>query len=123
LRFLVDNALSPRLAERLSAAGHGAAHVRDYELQAASDEVVFDRAAAEGRVLVSADTDFGALLAGRRAAQPSLVIFRRGTQRHPDEQASLLLDNLPALAEALAEGSVVVIEPDRVRIRTLPLLP
>jgi hypothetical protein len=34
-----------------------------------------------------------------------------------------LLSNLPALADALADGSVAVIEPERIRIRSLPLLP
>jgi uncharacterized protein DUF5615 len=53
LRFLVDNALSPRVAERPSEAGHDAVHVRASEMQAASDPVIFDRAAAEDRIIVS----------------------------------------------------------------------
>ena len=63
MRFLLDNNLSPKLAEPLRTAGHDVIHVRDIGLQRATDEAVIDAARTEGRVLVSADTDFGTLLA------------------------------------------------------------
>jgi predicted nuclease of predicted toxin-antitoxin system len=121
VKFLIDNALSPIVGTVLREAGHDAVHVRDRGLHAAKDDVLFDLAAGEERVLVSADTDFGTLLARRAASRPSVVLFRHGADHRPRVQAEILLSNLPNLTEALAQGSLVTIEPTRVRIRRLPL--
>jgi hypothetical protein len=50
------------------------------------------------------------------------VLFRRGTQRRPDSQVALLAANLRAIEHHLDTGSIVVFEPDRMRIRALPLI-
>jgi predicted nuclease of predicted toxin-antitoxin system len=123
MKFLIDNALSPALAALLQQAGHDAIHVRSIGLQHADDDAIFDLAAVERRILVSADADFGTLLAIRSSRQPSVIQFRGEGSRKPDALARTLVANLPQLVDALENGSIVTFEPARVRVRLLPIGP
>ncbi|MGH6952746.1 MAG: DUF5615 family PIN-like protein [Alphaproteobacteria bacterium] len=110
---------SPAVAQSLQQAGHDAVHVRDYGLQAASDEAVLERAALEGRILVSADSDFGALAMSRQSMAPSIMLFRRSSRRAPEQQVALLLANPPSVTRELEQGAIVVLEEGRIRVRAL----
>jgi predicted nuclease of predicted toxin-antitoxin system len=121
VRFIIDNSLSPALSHKLQQAGHESVHVRDYGLQNSDDETIFDRAAEEDRVVVSADTDFGTILTTRGATNPSVILFRSDSPRRPEAQGEALLANLPNLIDLLNRGSIVVFEGGRLRSRLLPL--
>lgn len=120
MRFLLDECISARLVALLADAGHDVAHVSERGLGGHVDEEVLDAARAEERVLVSADTDFGELLARQGAALPSLVLFRQGN-RGPEHHAATLLGNLEDIAEDLDAGAIVVFTNDNIRIRSLPV--
>lgn len=121
MNFLIDNPLSPRVAAGLRAAGHDAIHVLDYQMHASIDEAIFERAAVESRVVVSADTDFGALLALREATSPSVILFRGPSPQRADEQVALILNALPVVDTALQRGAIVILERHRLRLRELPI--
>lgn len=121
MRLLLDANLSPRVADGLRSAGFDALHVIDVGLLRATDEEIFDRAAAEGLVVVTADSDFGALLAQRRATNPSVVHLRHVAELPPDVHLSLLTANLPAIADDLQRGVIASLGPDRLAVRDLPI--
>jgi predicted nuclease of predicted toxin-antitoxin system len=106
VKFLIDNNLSPLLAEGLRAAGHDAVHLREIGLRDAPDPVVLEYARSEEYVLISADTDFGALLARSHAIRPSIILIRRLVGRRAAEQSAIIQVNLSQVAEDLAAGAV-----------------
>jgi predicted nuclease of predicted toxin-antitoxin system len=123
MRFLLDNNLSPRLGTLLAEAGHDVVHVRDVGLAQAPDDAVLARAEGEDRILISADTDFGTLLARSNRSRPSFMLIRRAVGRRVEQQAGLILNSLIDVEADLDVGSIVVLGETTIRIRRLPLAP
>ena len=121
MNFLIDNALSPQVSIGLKQAGYDSVHVRDYGMQSASDTEILARALNENRIIVSADTDFGTLLACNTENKPSFILFRGMKTRRPETHLQILLVNLPNLKEFLENGCVVVFDQNRIRVRNLPI--
>ena len=124
MRLLIDANLSPGAAVALGGAGLESVHVCDVGLLTAPGRSILGCAAANALVIVSADGDFGELLAASRGAtRPSVVLLRSADRFTPDEQAALLAANLPVVADDLETGAVVTIARGRMRIRSLPIVP
>jgi predicted nuclease of predicted toxin-antitoxin system len=88
LKLLFDQNLSWRLVRRVADVFPDSAHVRDFGLQRAPDDPVWERAAADGFVLVSKDDDFlpRSLL---RGPPPKVVWVRLGNCSTGDVEALL----------------------------------
>lgn len=85
MRFLLDQNRSPRLAELLRDAGHDAVHTLELGLERASDDELLALADHERRIVITGDTDFGALLALTHNTSPSAILFR--TRWMPDARS------------------------------------
>jgi len=83
VRLLVDANLSPVVSERLRDAEYEAIHEFDIGMARASDESIFEYALERDYVIVSADTDFAAMLARSDSAKPSFVLLRHVNEMTP----------------------------------------
>jgi predicted nuclease of predicted toxin-antitoxin system len=120
LKFLVDMPVTPQAVAHLQAQGHDAVHASHVGLTATSDAEILQRARTEGRVVVTADLDYPRLLALQKASNPGVILFRGGS--YSDRDMLALLDRVLAQADVLEiEGSITVVDHNRIRRRPLPI--
>lgn len=70
MRFLVDHCAGRRVAEWLDAQGHDVVDAGALEFDP-GDQILLERAAAEGRVLITIDRDFGASCTSSGSTMPA----------------------------------------------------
>lgn len=122
MRFLIDMNLSPAIASGLRSLGLDAVHVRDVGLAKSSDREIFGFAARERRTIVTADLDFADIVVASSGDIVSVVLLRL-RDASAARGFSRLAAILPDAAEALENGSIVIVADDRIRIRSLPIAP
>ena len=88
-------------------------------MHAASDEDILARALDEDRIVVSADSDFSAILALQEAERPSFILFRNPNLLVARDYFDML-PALPVLEEGLTDGCVAVFRDGRLRVGKLP---
>jgi predicted nuclease of predicted toxin-antitoxin system len=123
MRLLADENLSPRVAALLRDGGLDTTHILEYGLGGAPDDRVSALAVAEGRAIISSDSDFATLLSLSGDTSPSLVLLRSTDQLKPSAQAALLLANLPGIEADLDRGAIISLSATHLRVRFLPLTP
>jgi predicted nuclease of predicted toxin-antitoxin system len=114
MQLLLDACVCRFAAEQLRAAGHDVSYVGEWAYDPGDDEILH-RGVEESRILVTLDKDFGELVFVFH--RPHGAIVRLSNIRARD-QGLAILDVLNRFPEELQKNALVVVEPDRVRIRT-----
>lgn len=89
--------------------------------QDASDKEIFAYAASNEAVIVTADTDFGTLLAQAKASQPSVILMRELLSLPVAGQGRLLAANMDQIRDVLTKGAIVAFSRSEMRVRPLPI--
>ncbi len=120
MKFLLDMPVSPQLVKTLQQHGHSGVHVQDIGMATAKDSEIVARARHESRIIVTADLDFGQLLAMSNAEGPGVILFRGGNYSE-SEMRSLLERVLDNVASEILPTAICVVDKNRVRVTRLPL--
>jgi predicted nuclease of predicted toxin-antitoxin system len=120
MKLLLDQGLPRSAASLLRAIGIDAVHVGEIGYSTSDDASILDNCREEGRIVVTLDADFHALLALSGAGSPSVIRIRMEGMRG-EETARLIQSVIHQCGEDLERGAVVTVRHGRVRIRNLPL--
>jgi predicted nuclease of predicted toxin-antitoxin system len=116
-RFLVDEDLPRAVARALAAAGHDARDVRGVDLQGSPDSGVYAFAVANGFVLVTAD--LGLADPFRYPPTQGTVLVRLPNSTPAPEIGRRVATALSVVRDEEYPAHVIVVEPDRVRLRRI----
>ncbi len=122
MKLLVDMNLSPRWVNLLVDAGIDAAHWSTLGAANASDSEIMAFAKANDYVVLTHDLDFSAILAATHGGKPSVVQIR-SEDVSPDIIGGPVIGALQQMSVELEEGALLTVDPNRTRLRVLPLLP
>ncbi len=120
MKLLVDMNLSPRWIGLFTDAGIEAAHWSTLGAKNAPDSEIMAYAKATDSVVLTHDLDFGAMLAATHGEKPSVVQIR-AEDVSPDLIGAQVITALRQMASELEEGALLTIDPNRTRLRVLPL--
>jgi predicted nuclease of predicted toxin-antitoxin system len=108
VRFLVDENRSPQLCQFLTASGDVAEHAHEALGPGSSDQDILTYATDLDAVIVTADTDFGVLLAQGQKSGPSVFLMGELLSLPVADQGRLLSANLDQIRGILTKGAIVV---------------
>jgi len=120
VRLLLDQGLPRTTVARLIEAGHDAIHVGDIGFASASDSAILETGRSQDQVVVTLDADFHAEMALSGAVKPSVIRIRIEGLR-ADALSALLERVVTQCGPDLEAGALISVEPQRIRLRHLPL--
>lgn len=120
MKIVIDMNLSPAWAPVFARHGIEAVHWNTIGSPAAPDSEIFAWARLHDHAIFTHDLDFAMILAVSRSPKPSVVQLRH-PDVHPVRHGERIVQVIVQFSTELDSGALISIEPDKQRVRLLPL--
>jgi predicted nuclease of predicted toxin-antitoxin system len=118
MRFLADESIDQPIVAALRKAGYDVSYIAELE-PGLDDAAVLAKANQEGRLLLTADKDFGEMVVRQQSLGTGVILLRLAGLSN-QYKAALALRAIQENSDRLS-GHLVVVRAERVRIRPLRL--
>ncbi len=119
MQLIIDMNLSPNWVQVLKEGGIEAIHWSELGAQDALDATILGYALEHAYIVLTHDLDFSAILASTNIQKPSVVQIR-STNVSPAAIGKQVIAALIQMADELADGALVTVDPQKTRLRLLP---
>jgi predicted nuclease of predicted toxin-antitoxin system len=119
MKLLVAMNLSPGWIDLLVKAGFQAVHWSSIGRGDEADAELMRWAADHGHIVLTADLDFGAILAATQRRQPSVIQLRADVPT-PAAAGGAVLSAIRQAHHELERGAILSVDTQRTRLRVLP---
>jgi predicted nuclease of predicted toxin-antitoxin system len=119
MKFLVDMNLSPGWVDFLVTSGLEAVHWSAVGRGDEPDAELMHWAAEHAHIVLTADLDFGAILAATQRRQPSVIQIRADVPT-PAAAGEMVLSAIRQARAELESGAIISVDTGRARLRVLP---
>ena len=119
MQILVDEDLPRSLVRELQRAGIVSQHVLDLGVRGRSDDEILSLARSRDLTLLTGDVGFGNLLRYPLNSHFGIVITRIPNEMPTERSNAAIVQALLGLNSEEIHGSLIIIEPGRVRLRRI----
>lgn len=117
IKFVIDEDISRLTSNALVLAGYDVLDIRDYNLRGGSDDIIFNFAQKNKAILLTGDLGFANILKFPLDSHCGIVVMH-----FPNEMSTLLtnrilISSITALDKKDFLGNLIIIEPNKVRIK------
>jgi predicted nuclease of predicted toxin-antitoxin system len=120
MKIIIDMNLSPDLVKLLQDNGFEAVHWSQIGAGNAPDREIMAWAKSNDYIVLTHDLDFGTILATSQARAPSVVQIRI-QDLLSSNFLTLLVNVLRQFTLELEKGALITVEPNRAKVRILPI--